>query len=134
MEELKIYPRSSAFEALLAKVYIELWELQDNPAMFSKRVHTFVYFFCPSQIQDKIAEKYPEFDKDVDALMLRLNALEGIKGRVDALDASAIDNIIAPGEEQELAMKVWHGVVDALTDMGFNCPTSQAEGLGRRKT
>jgi hypothetical protein len=133
MEELKIYPRSSAFEALLAKVYIELWELQDYPSAFSKRVHTFVYFFCPSQIQDKIAEKYPDFDKDVDALMLRLGELEGVKRSVDALDASAIDNVIAPGEEQELALKVWHGVVDALTDMGFNFPRAM-EKSARRMT
>ncbi|RLB69418.1 MAG: hypothetical protein DRH04_05250, partial [Deltaproteobacteria bacterium] len=59
MEELKAYPRSSAFEALLSKVYLELWNLQDQPAAFASRVETFVSVFLPSMFQRKIVEKYP---------------------------------------------------------------------------
>ena len=131
MDETRIYPRSSAFEALLARVYLELWELQDNPALFSDRVETFVSIFLPSMFQDKLKEKNPELVKKLESMKVEISKLEKTKTTADALTGEVIDHSIIPGEEADFAGEVWHAVIDVLTEAGFNFP--MARQVSRRR-
>jgi hypothetical protein len=121
----RIMPKVSAFENLLGRVYIELWELQDSPAMFSRRVEMFVSVFLPSMFQKKIIEKHPHLQEKLERLQRNVRVLESSKVEADALTSSAIDMECIPVEEAEFAGEVWHAVVDVLTEAGFNFPMRQ---------
>lgn len=123
-DEVRTFPRSSSFEALLGRVYIELWELQDNPAMFSRRVEMFVSVFLPSMFQKKIIDKHPDLEEKMNMMMKRVDKLEQSKNNTDALVGSAIDNECIPAEEAEFAGEVWHAIMDVLTEAGFNFPVA----------
>lgn len=127
MEETRIYPRSSAFEALLAKVYIELWELQDNPRMFANRVETFVSVFLPTMFQTRIRDekKFPGLSEKLDEMKAKIETLKQAKTDADPFTVEAIDDWGIPTEEMEFAREVWHAVVDVLTDAGFNFPMAK---------
>lgn len=123
--ETRIFPRSSAFEALLAKVYIELWELQDSPAMFASRVETFVSVFLPTMFQTRIKEKFPELTEKLDVMNRRVSILEQVKQKTDPLTGELIDGGSIPAEDADFAGEVWHAVVDVLTEAGFNFPMAK---------
>jgi len=127
VEETRIYPRSSAFEALLAKVYIELWELQDNPRMFANRVETFVSVFLPTMFQTRIRDekKFPGLSEKLDEMKAKIETLKQAKTDADPFTVEAIDDWGIPTEEMEFAREVWHAVVDVLTDAGFNFPMAK---------
>jgi hypothetical protein len=124
-ETKRVFPRSSAFEALLAKVYLELWELQDNPPAFTSRVRNFVEFFLPTMFQEKVAGKFPDLNTAIEATERRVNALQALKSKVDSLDGDDINRLAIPLEEVELAKRIWHHTVDVLTEAGFNFPISK---------
>jgi len=121
-DETRIYPRSSAFEALLAKVYLELWDLQDDSAMFARRVETFVSVFMPTMFQTRLNAKFPDFGEKMDKMEAEIDKLEQLKPYVDPFTEEAIDRGSIPGKEADFARDVWHAVVDVLTDAGFNFP------------
>lgn len=128
MEEIRIFPRSSAFEVLLAKVYLELWELEDrDPGRFAKRVQSFVTRWLPSMFQEKISAEMPDFERMVAELEDRIGRLEAAKASTDPLTADAIDTGSIPEENAEFAGEVWHAVVDVLTKAGFNFPLATAK-------
>lgn len=121
-EDPRIFPRSSAFEALLAKVYLELWDIQDNPTLFAQRVETFVSTFLPTMFQTRINEKFPDFDEKLAKMETEIGKLERIKFNVDPLTAETIGRENIPAEEADFARDVWHAIVDILTEAGFNFP------------
>ena len=125
VEAQRVFPRSSAFEALLAKVYLELWDLQDDPNMYTRRVRHFVEVNLPTMFQEKVADKFPDFYIEIEATKRRVDALQALKGKVDPLDADTIEKVAIPSEEAELAKRVWHYTVDVLTEAGFNFPISK---------
>jgi hypothetical protein len=126
-EAIRVFPRSSAFEALLSKVYLELWELQDNPVAFASRVNVFASYFLPSMFQDKVMAKSENLTDDLTKLNTRVKELEDYKKNVDPFTEDAIRAQVIPQEEAEFAMKVWHKIVDVLTDAGFNFPVSKSK-------
>lgn len=129
-EEKRIYPRSSAFEALLAKVEMDLWNLRNYPDEFANSVREFVQIHLPSMYQDKLKEKI-DFAKEFDEMDGRVGALrKGMKG-MDPFDEEAVHVYAIPAEYKELAEKIWHATVDVLTDAGFNFPISR--GVPRRR-
>jgi hypothetical protein len=124
-DSIRIFPRSSAFEALLAKVYVELWELQDNPAMFARRVETFVSVFFPTMFQTRLKEKFPDLAEKLVRMEVNIDRLEQVKTNVDPFTEDAINNVGIPVEEADFAREVWHAAVDILTEAGFNFPVSK---------
>jgi len=126
-EAIRVFPRSSAFEALLSKVYLELWELQDNPNAFASRVNVFASYFLPSMFQDKVVAQSKNIADDIAKLNARVKELEESKAHVDALVEDNINTRLIPQEEAEFAMKVWHKIVDVLTEAGFNFPVSKSK-------
>lgn len=125
--ETRIFPRSSAFEALLARVYLELWELQDNPAMFARRVETFVGVFLPTMFQDRLNAKFPHLGEKMEQMEAEIDRLERLKLSTDPFTADAIERGSIPSEEADFAREIWHAVVDILTDAGFNFPMAVAK-------
>lgn len=133
-EETRIFPRSSAFEALLAKVYLELWDLQDNPAAFTNRVEKFARVWLPSMFQTKVAEKLGpegEFNEKMDKLEAEINRLEQAEAHTDPFTAETIAKGSIPAEEADFAGDIWHAIIDVLTEAGFNFPI--ARRVERRK-
>ena len=129
-EERRIFPKSSAFEALLAKVYLELWEVANaNPAEFAQRVRRFTKVFLPSMFQKKI----PDFSEKIANMKANIGELKELQKKTDSLTADEIEKTSIPEEEAELAEEVWHAVVDILTDAGFNFPMSGARPRRRMK-
>lgn len=126
MEQIRVFPRSSAFEALLSKVYLELWELQDNPTMFASRVNIFANFFLPTMFQEKVSDKFKDLSDDLARMNERIKQLKETRKNSDPFTRDKIDTQAIPTEEAEFAMGVWHKIVDVLTDAGFNFPVSKA--------
>jgi hypothetical protein len=124
-EETRIFPKSSAFEALLARVYMELWELQDQPALFASRVEKFARVFLPSMFQGKIREKLPDFDNKLDKMEAEVDRLKRAQINVDPFTADMIERGEIPSEKADFAEDVWHAIVDVLTDAGFNFPVAR---------
>ena len=123
----RIFPRSSAFEALLARVYLELWDLQDDPATFSNRVEKFARVFLPSMFRDKLKEKLPDFDARFDEMHKNIDLLNKMKLGTDPYTADAIEKGSIPAQEVDFAEEVWHAIVDVLTEAGFNFPVAAAK-------
>lgn len=124
-------PRRSAFEQLLGRVYLEIWEdCNTNRAEFAKRVKRFVDTFLPSIFQEKILEKIPDFEEKLAKMEASIEALKRLQSESDSLTAEQIDQRNIPEERAELAEEVWHAVVDVLTDAGFNFPMApRAAGM-----
>ena len=123
-DERRIFPKSSAFEALLAKVYLELWDASNtNPAEFAQLARRFVSVFLPSMFQKKI----PDFSEKVAKMEANIAALEKLQSEVDPLTSEEIRRTNIPEEEAALAEEVWHAGVDVLTEAGFNFPMSGAK-------
>lgn len=133
-DETRIYPRSSAFEALLAKVYLELWDLQDNPAMFARRVETFVSVFMPTMFQTRLNAKFPDLNEKLEKMEAEIDKLNQLKPYTDPFTADEIDRGSIPSEEADFAREVWHAVVDVLTDAGFNFPMAREVSRRRMKS
>lgn len=125
--EPRIFPRSSAFEALLAKVYLELWELQENDRpKFARRVRQFVKVWM-TIFRSKLPDKLPNYDEKLKKMDEKIKELEQIKQDADPLTEESIDRESIPEVEAELAEEVWAAVVDILTDAGFNFPMAAAK-------
>jgi len=121
----RIFPRSSAFEALLARVYLELWDIQDDPAMFARRVEKFARVFLPAMFKVKLKEKLPDFDARLDEMHRNINLLKNAQRKTDPYTASVIDSGSIPAEEADFAEEIWHEIVNVLTDAGFNFPMAR---------
>lgn len=137
-ETMRAYPRSSWFEALLARVALELWDLQDNPVPYVNRVKYFVRTM-PSIYRERIPNFFPgNYEEETKKLDAKLVEWDIVKSSADALDASTIDAVAKPAEELEFAIDVWSAIVDVLTDAGFSFPMSKEaapSGVGKwRKT
>lgn len=135
-EPRRIFPRSSAFEAQLAKVYLELWDIvDDDPARFVRRVNTFVSVFLPTMFQKHIKEdkRFSKLNEKLLEMLKRIDMLEKAKHDVDALTEDAINKGSIPAEEAEFAREVWHAAVDVLTEAGFNFPISAAKPRRRMR-
>jgi len=130
-DETRVFPRSSAFEALLAKVYMELWDLQDNPEMFARRVEKFACVFLPSMFQTKVADEFPDFEQRLKEMEAEINKLKQVKVGTDPFTQEAIEKGNIPAEKADFAEEVWHVIVDILTEAGFNFP--MARKIERRK-
>lgn len=115
------------FEALLTRVYMEIWSIQDDPARYADQVERFATVWLPSMFQDKIFEKIPDFDKKISALEEKLALLRAASVDVDPLTAESIESNHIPAEIAALADEVWHAILDVLTDAGFNFPVSKAK-------
>lgn len=124
MSELapRIFPKSSAFEALLARVYLELWDLQDDPATFSNRVEKFARVWLPSMFRDKLKEKLPDFETRFAEMHKNINLLKKMALDTDPYSADAIEKGSIPAQEVDFAEEVWLAVMDVLTEAGFNFP------------
>ncbi len=127
VDEVRIFPRSSAFEALLAKVYLELWDIQDDPIAFTRRVEKFVKVFLPTMFQTKVGEKLPDFKDRLAEMEANVSRLEQTKRHVDPFTEELIDRGSIPTEEAEVAEEVWHATVDILTKAGFNFPMATSK-------
>ena len=134
----RIFARSSAFEVLLARVYLELWELQDNPTMFARRVEVFAKCFLPTRFRQQIAKEFPDLEEKITKLEAKIVGLEKAKLAQDPLGQEAIDAYCIPAEDVEFAFDVWHAIVDVLTKAGFNfpidSPTSFFDPSGGKKS
>ena len=105
---------------VLARVYGELWERQDDDAFVVARVYRFVRSFFP--FKDDLRNKLKNFDSELAKMEARVDKLERAKTGADSLTAEAIDGSVVPAEEAEFAWIIWEAVVDVLTDLGFNYP------------
>jgi len=121
----RVYARSSAFEGLLAKVYIEIWDAQSNPSLFADKVERFVNIWLPSMFQDKIADEIPDLQSKINDLETKLTILKQASENTDPLTAESIQTGQMPIEIADLAGQVWHAVIDVLTDAGFNFPVGK---------
>jgi len=130
VETRRAYPRASAFEALLGRVYLELWTLQDNPKEFYSRVETFVNVFLPSMFQRKLPE---ELAKKIEEMNQRVEALRKKKQHVDPLTAEIIEREEIPAVQMEAAREILHAAIDVLTDAGFNFPMARGPIMRRMK-
>jgi len=128
-EQKQAYPRSSAFEALLVKVYLEMWELQDNPTLFAARVERFARVWLPSMFQNKIEEKFPDCYEEMKKMENRVSLLEKARASADPFVKEAIDASSIPAEEARFAEDVWHAIIDVLTEAGFNFPLERYMGF-----
>ncbi len=118
----RVFARSSAFEGLLSKVYMEIWALQDHPAMFADRVEKFVNTWLPSMFQKEIIKKMPDFEEKVKELEDSLEALREASKNADPLTQEQVTTQLIPEKVAILAADVWHAVIDVLTEAGFNFP------------
>lgn len=124
----RTFPRSSAFEMLLGRVYIELWELQENPSLYASRICRFVTIWLPSMYQEKLIAKLPNYEERIKALDERTaDITKGAKG-TDAFTEDYAKSTAIPIEEAEFADEVWHATMDVLTEAGFNFPISKEKG------
>jgi len=131
MEEgARVFPRSSAFEMLLGRVYQELWALQNNPAEFYNRVETFVSVFLPSMFQNKMP---PELAQKIEEMEKKVAALEEKKKHIDPLTADDIERVEIPAVKMEAAREILHAAIDVLTDAGFNFPMSKVPEIRRMR-
>lgn len=121
-DEVRVFPRASAFEALLAKVYLELWDIQDNPSMFVRRVETFVKVFLPTMFRNRI--KLDNLNEKLLEMLKRIEMWETTKQNADPLTEDAINQGSIPAEEAEFAREVLHETIDILTEAGFNFPVA----------
>ncbi len=124
-ERRRVYARSSAFEALLVRVYHEIWESQNNPTLFADKEERIVNVWLPSMFQDEIVKKIPDYEDKVNALEAKLAQLQMATRNVDSLTAERIQTSEVPAEIAALAGDVWHAVIDVLTDAGFNFPVGK---------
>jgi hypothetical protein len=120
-DETKIFPRFSAFEVLLSKVYLELWDRQNSdPAGFALRVEHFANTWF--SWTDELILKFPDLKQKLDQLHARIKNLQTIKNDVDPFTADIIDRVIIPNEDADFAREVWRGIRKILTDKGFDYP------------
>lgn len=126
MSEETLFPRSSAFEPFLAKVYMELWDLQDvDRAKFARRVNQFVRTWM-TVFRAKLPDKLPGYEAKLERMETAIKRLEQMKVDADPFTVEAIDKSSIPEEEAELAEEVWAAAMDVFSDAGFNAT------LGRR--
>lgn len=123
----RVYARSSAFEGLLAKVYLEMWDIQDDPTKYANRVLQFATTWLPSMFQDQIIKKIPDLDKKIDDLEIKLNQIRAASVDANPLTIESIENDHIPSEIAALTDEVWHAILDVLTDAGFNFPVGKAK-------
>lgn len=124
----RTFPRSSAFEMLLGRVYIELWELQENPSLYASRICRFVTIWLPTMYQKKLIEKLPGFEARIAALDERTANIRKNALGTDAFTEDFAKSVAMPVEEAEFADEVWHATMDVLTEAGFNFPISKEKG------
>lgn len=118
----RVFPKSSAFEALLARAYLELWDLQDDPVAFSNRVEKFARVWLPSMFREKLREKLPDLEARFNEMHKNIALLKKMERETDPYTADAIEKGSIPAQEADFAEEVWHAVMDVLTDAGFNFP------------
>lgn len=123
----RVYARSSAFEGLLAKVYMEIWDVQDDPSRYATRVLQFATTWLPTMFQDQIHKKIPDLDEKLADLEIRLNQLREVSKNSDALIKESIENDRIPNEIADVTDEVWHAILDVLTDAGFNFPVGKVK-------
>jgi len=120
-KEQRIFPKSSAFELLLGKVYLELWELDNNdPAEFAKRVNNFVDHWFPWR--KELKEKFPELREKLEQMDRNIKSLKQMQLQTDPLSADEIERRNIPEEEANYAREVWRAVREILKDKGFDFP------------
>jgi len=134
-DEPRIFPRSSAFEALLARVYLELWEIQDEPAIFNRRVEIFVNNFLPSMFQNKLRDekRFPDLNAKMLKTRERVGIIEQARAKADPLTQIEFSASVMPSEESEFWWDVWHAVIDVLTEAGFNFPMAMTKPRARMR-
>ncbi len=74
-EPRQFYPKGSAFEALLTRVYAEIWSIQDNPSLYAARVEQFASVWLPSMFQADVRKKIPDLEEKLLELDNTLNRL-----------------------------------------------------------
>lgn len=123
-DEVRVFPRSSALEAQLAKVKLDLWELRNNPIAFTDSVDFFISTFLPTMFQKRLLDKkkFPHLKEKLTAMQERVNELKAAKMGIDPLSQDTIDKESIPKEEMKGAQAVWHAVEDVLTEAGLNIP------------
>ena len=124
-EAIRIFPKSSAFEMLLGKVQLDLWEAQTNPALYYRLVKHFVDVDLPTMFQNKVKEKI-DFDVEFNKLEESIKRLREVQQKTDALNAAEIENNDIPAEYSLFATKVWHATVDVLTAVGLELHAEKA--------
>lgn len=124
-DPVRVYPRAGAFEALLAKVYLEIWNIQDDPSQYANRVERFATVWLPTMFQEDIFKKIPDFEKKINELEIKLDQLRAASVDSDPLTIESVEQDHIPAEVAALADDVWHAVLDVLTDAGFNFPVGK---------
>lgn len=124
-DSVRIFPKSSAFEMLLGKVQLDLWEAQTKPALYYQLVRHFVRVSLPSMFQDEVRKKI-DFDAEFGSVEKEINKLRKKQQTSDALIADDIEKTSIPETYMEFAEKVWHTTVDVLTAAGMQFPMAKA--------
>ena len=137
-DAVRIFPKSSAFETLLHKVYLDLWGLRDYPQAYFDAVIRFVDVDMPSMFQEKIHDKIKLFGSTYEEEKARMEAnvrllREGMSN-ANPFDKALITSQEIPRARAEFAEKLWHAAVDVLTEAGFNFPMAKAPGRTRGNT